>query len=197
MTTKQCCGTSVGVLLRDTEQRLLLIERATPPIGWAPVAGHALDEHPDPITAARAAVAEEVGLRAGRLRPVYHRWLPNRCRRIPAPPPPWAPTAPPGHDWQIYAALDWDGALAPSARETRAVRWLAPAQLQGLAERTVAYACGRIAEEDYTTSPGLEPVWVDILRDVGLIEVEARDAARATLLSAVPPVPQTRAEVTR
>ena len=60
---KQCCGTSVGVLvLNQGADRLLMITRATAPAGIAPVAGHALDEHASYAAAARAEVAEEVGL---------------------------------------------------------------------------------------------------------------------------------------
>ena len=41
MTT--CCGTSVGVLITDSDGRLLMIERGWWPRGIAPVAGHVYD----------------------------------------------------------------------------------------------------------------------------------------------------------
>ena len=62
---KQCCKTSVGVLILDEDRtEMLMIERGTAPAGIAPVAGHALDEHDSYEAAAREEVSEEVGLLA-------------------------------------------------------------------------------------------------------------------------------------
>lgn len=55
-----CDHASVGVLISSPDG-LLVFERATPPAGIAPVAGH-LDRHGGPEAAAHAEVTEEVGL---------------------------------------------------------------------------------------------------------------------------------------
>ncbi len=52
---------SVGVIITDEQQRLLLIDRATPPFGLAGVAGH-VDEGEEPLEALVREVGEEVGL---------------------------------------------------------------------------------------------------------------------------------------
>ncbi|MFE3517574.1 NUDIX hydrolase [Streptomyces sp. NPDC059166] len=104
-----CDHTSVGVLIPGPEG-LLMFERATPPTGLAPVAGH-IDQHGSPEQAARSEVAEEVGLTVTRLHPLLTQWRPNRCRRT--------PTGPVGHQWWILQA-EVRGTLRPSAREVHA-----------------------------------------------------------------------------
>lgn len=142
-----------------------MFERATPPIGVAPVAGH-IDQHGGPERAAHQETAEEVGLTATHLHLLLHRWRPNRCRR---------PTSqPPGHDWWIFQAHA-SGSLRPSAREVRTPRWAQPDQLQQLALRTAAYASGDLSESEFTAEPGLQPVWVGFLHELQLVTMD--DAA--------------------
>ena len=47
----RCCGTSVGVIVTDTADRMLMIERGWHPIGIAPVAGHIAEAPDDPPAA--------------------------------------------------------------------------------------------------------------------------------------------------
>ncbi|QVJ00037.1 NUDIX hydrolase [Nocardiopsis eucommiae] len=158
-----CDGLSVGVLIFDDADRLLMITRAKAPVGIAPVAGHVKDEHPD-WTHQDAAVAEadeEVGLKvspAG-LVEVYARWRPNRCgAEIPDPSL--------GHDWRVYRAEEWSGSVTRAEAEVKDVDWYSAERVQELADRTIAYAHGQIEEADWQKSPGLEPVWLDILTKV-------------------------------
>ncbi|QYX76476.1 NUDIX hydrolase [Streptomyces akebiae] len=154
-----CCDhTSVGVLI-SSPGGLLVFERATPPAGIAPVAGH-VDQHGGPGQAARAEVAEEVGLAVTHLHLLLERWRPNRCRR------PTCQTV--GHRWWIYQA-QVSGPIRPSDREVRDPRWIHPDQLQQHAHRTAAYAEGRISESEFTAKPGLAPVWVRFLHDLQLV----------------------------
>lgn len=155
-----CDGLSVGVLIFDDQHRLLMITRAHAPAGIAPVAGHVRDEHPDftHVDAAVVETSEEVGLtvRPEDLQRVYIQWHPNRCGAD-------IPATPVGHDWQVYYAKQWTGEVARSEEETSGVAWYTLDEVQALADRTIAYAHGRIPEEEWQASPGLEPMWVDIL----------------------------------
>lgn len=178
MTGPVCDHRSVGVLIRDTTGRYLMFERTRPPVGVAPVAGH-VDRHGGPEQAARAEVAEEVGLRVTALIPVAAGWRPNRCRR---------PTggAPAGHHWTIYRATA-AGTPSPASEEARNVRWVTPGELQALTDRTAAHARGEIPAADFAAAPGLEPVWVEWLHALGLVGVTSGDLARIAALARRPP----------
>jgi 8-oxo-dGTP pyrophosphatase MutT (NUDIX family) len=156
--TKYCDHAAVGVLISSLAG-LLVFERARPPAGIAPVAGH-VDQHGGPEQAARNEVAEEVGLTVTSLHLLTTVWRPNRCRR---------PTsARVGHHWSVYRA-EVSGRIRPSAEEVRAPRWLSPDQLQQYAHRTAAYAEGQLSEEQFTAEPGLEPVWVRFLHELEFV----------------------------
>lgn len=175
----RCDRASVGVLVTDEAGRLLMIERGTFPTGIAPVAGH-LDDHGDPERAARAEVAEEVGLEVVELTQVTGGWRPNRCRRK------VVGKAPAGHHWSVYRA-SVTGELAPSPRETRAVRWLEAAEVQELVDRTAAYARGELSEAEFGRAPGIEPVWVWWLHALGMVNIAEEDLALTENLTEQPP----------
>lgn len=160
-----CDNNSVGVILQGTDSRYLLFTRATPPVGVAPVAGH-VDGHGGPTQAAIAEVSEEVGLQVETLTPLLSQWRSNRCRRT-------LGRAGVGHHWTVYRATT-TGILKPSPRETRNAGWYTKAQIQELADITVAYADGRLHEQWYAAAPGLEPVWVGFFVELGIVEVDTR-----------------------
>lgn len=177
---KKCCTTSVGVLiLSEDRTEMLLIERATPPAGIAPVAGHALDEHASYEDAARKEVEEEIGLEVSGLtllRPCgFH---PGRCRR----------TGSAGHDWRLYEATVNHTDVSASAREVADVGWWSLEEIQRLAERTVDRAAGLIRPRDFELCPGLEPVWCHWLTELGYISLPAQERAWVRDLSAIPPL---------
>ncbi|MEV4333497.1 NUDIX domain-containing protein [Streptomyces sp. NPDC049597] len=154
----RCDHTSVGVLI-SSPAGLLVFDRATFPLGMAPVAGH-IDSHGSPQRAAVAEVAEEVGLTVTRLHLLRKVWAPNRCRR------PNDGTV--GHQWTIFEAQA-SGEIRPSAREVRTPRWIHPDELQQQAQRTAAYAAGQVSEAEFTARPGLAAVWVRFLHDLQLV----------------------------
>ncbi len=168
VTTEDSCDhTSVGVLVPGPEG-LLVFERARPPAGLAPVAGH-IDQHGSPEQAARNEVAEEVGLTVTRLHPLLTQWRPNHCRRT--------PSGPVGHQWWIFQA-EVRGTLRFSAREVRAPRWVRPERLQHTALRTVDYAEGRLTRTEFESRPGLAPVWCHFLHALQLITLPPSALAR-------------------
>lgn len=168
---KTCDHRSVGVIIRNEDDDYLLLTRAKPPSGRAPVAGH-VDEHGDWLAAAVAETVEEVGVRAaGRLNYVADGTLPNICRRTPTHPVP-------GHAWMIYQAVVPLGTvIRPDAEETRGAAWYTPQQLQELAEVTVLWCTGGISDKSWYADPGLEPVWVHWLAVTGHIQISDRGLA--------------------
>ncbi len=138
---KESDHTSVGMLVW-LEGKLLLIERAKPPWGFAPPAGH-VDGDPSYEDAARRELQEEVGLTATTLRLVGEGRKENQCRRQGGS---W-------HQWKIFATTA-EGTASGSIVETKQDRWCTPDELHGLAERTRAYQTGKISEERWRRSRG-------------------------------------------
>jgi ADP-ribose pyrophosphatase YjhB (NUDIX family) len=157
---RTCDNTSVGVVVTDGCGRYLLFDRNTFPPGAAPPAGH-VDDHGSYAEAGYAEVSKETGLTVTALEHVGGGWRGNRCRRAPGP-------QGTGHMWRIFLARA-TGELAPSPRETRNARWLDQPAIQALAARTVAYASGLVTTREWAADPGLEPVWVRWLADIGII----------------------------
>ena len=164
----RCDNASAGILIRDDHDRYLMFDRNTLPHGCAPCAGHVFDEHASYPDAARAEVAEEVGLAVEHLTSLpAGGWRDNRCNRRPG-------RLGVGHEWRIYQA-EVSGELNPSPRETRNVRWLTLAEIQALAGRTAAHASGLVSAAEFAADPGIEPVWVRFLTDLHLITMAAGD----------------------
>ena len=178
MTTKTCCKTSVGLIIYNAARtHILMIKRGTAPAGIAPCAGHALDEHASYEAAGHAEAHEELGLKLTSLT-----WLevggfhPGRCRRHNST----------GHHWRLAEATV-TGQLNPSPREVAAVAWYPLTALQALAERTAAWADGRLTTAEFTADPGLEPVFCHWMDELGLTELPAGDLDRIETLAATPP----------
>lgn len=156
-----CDGNSAGVLVFDAHGRVLLGERAKPPSGIAPPCGHVTDT--DPHRTHRQAACDETWEEYGltvhpeNLKRVYSRWQPNRCGAA-------IPAAHGGHRWEVYRTDQWTGAVVFAPDEVSGYGWYTLDQVQRLADRTIAYAHGRIPDRDWQANPGLEPVWVDILQ---------------------------------
>jgi len=171
---KTCDNTSVGIVITDRRGRYLMFDRATFPVGAAPAAGH-IDDHGSAEDAGRAEVEEELGLTVTSLTRVAGGWRDNRCRRRPG-------GRGTGHDWTVYQATV-TGDLTPSARETKNVRWIASDALQELADRTVAYAQGRVTDTEFDAAPGIEPVWMQWLADIAAIRVDSAELLQVELLT--------------
>ena len=154
--TRKCDHTSVGLLVwRD--DRLLMIERRTPPFGFASPAGH-VDDHGSFEDAARAELEEEVGLIATKLQLKSEGRKDNPCRRKGGT---W-------HYWKIYEAMA-QGPISISPRETKQAGWHDSSSLMEFGSKTEQYRDGLINEEQWQRSPGLEPVWYDWFKCLDLL----------------------------
>jgi ADP-ribose pyrophosphatase YjhB (NUDIX family) len=152
---KKCDHTSIGILVWQ-DSNLLLIERKKFPFGFGPPAGHC--DGDDFETAARRELEEEVGLKATSLRLVAEGRRNNPCRR---PEGTW-------HHWKIYQA-EAEGEVQRSLEETKQTGWYPKEQLEDLARRTEQYLAGKISEEEWQKSPGIEPVWYQWMKELGII----------------------------
>jgi 8-oxo-dGTP pyrophosphatase MutT (NUDIX family) len=159
---KQCDGHSVGVLVIDTDGRLLIGDRADG-AGAAPVAGHVYDAHPSPRAAVRAEVLEEVGLTVTTLTEITSGYRANRCKRGDGPDGP-------GHVWHIYRARAVGQVDVDPGSYTR-VRWADADALRALTERTIAYARGAVSAAEWVEQPGLELVWPLWLQMAAIVDV--------------------------
>jgi 8-oxo-dGTP pyrophosphatase MutT (NUDIX family) len=149
--SEQCDHKSVGVILQDSQQRILLINRAKPPYGWAAPAGH-VDNHGDSIATAIEEVREETGLviaAAALSLIIQNRRISGECRRGGA-----------YHDWDVYSAPVPVGEININPAEVREIMLADRATLQALHDQTV---------QPTTHNPGLEPVWQTFLTELGHI----------------------------
>lgn len=162
-----CDHKSVGILIGDGDGSWLMFRRVRFPIGIAPAAGH-VDGHGGFAAAARAEVGEELGLQVRTLRQITGGWRPYPCRR------PTGRVGLTGHLWAVYEA-ETSGQLRPDPAEAAGACWCTRAELQHLADRTVAHAHGVISPAQFSAEPGLEPVWLEWLHTAGLITVELTD----------------------
>ncbi|MFY1674005.1 NUDIX hydrolase [Plantactinospora sp. WMMB334] len=175
-----CDNHSVGVVITDSRDRVLLITRATLPVGRAPIAGHR-DDHGSVEDTARDEVAEEVQLTVTSLvRVVDGRWRTNACRRQHGP-------EGLGHRWTIFLATA-AGEVRPDPAAASDAAWYTRAELRVLAGRTIAYATGALTAPQFAANPGLEPAWLAFVVELGLIDnVDPADLAATEILASTSP----------
>ena len=153
-TLKRCCGTSVGVIITDEFDRLLMVTRGWWPKGTAPVAGHVKDAHTDVAAALVAEVEEEVGLTVTGHRMIWDGHLPNLCASLPHEPKA-------GHYWHLATATAV-GEIVAAPGETKGARFYSRMQVRALADATLAhYRAGGLAADQPDAS--LEAVWLRLL----------------------------------
>ena len=154
---KKCDHTSVGILAWN-EGKLLLIERAKFPFGYAVPAGH-IDGHPSPLIAAKRELKEEVGLEAMNLELILEARMENHCGREDGT---W-------HQWSLFSA-DVSGEIQRSEDETKEAGWHSAEDITILAERTERFLAGAIPEAEWQENPGLEPVMYEFFKQLKIIK---------------------------
>ncbi len=171
-----CDNTSVGVIARDNQDRILLIERKKFPYGWASPSGHC--DGQGYSVACHNEFEEETGLKViGAPKPLIPK-NPRKyfkCRR-----------GGQYHDWQIFE-VSWQGELKPNRDETKNAKWYTVDEIRELAEKTRNYV-GRMKalsnpaipasarsstiealEKEWQADPGLEPVWYEFFTELRII----------------------------
>jgi 8-oxo-dGTP pyrophosphatase MutT (NUDIX family) len=149
--SEQCDNKSVGVILYDSEQGLLLINRAKPPYGWAAPAGH-VDDHGDSTTTAIEEVYEETGLiiAASSLSlAIQNRRIAGECCRGGV-----------YHDWDVYIASAPHGEINTNPDEVQGIMFADQATLHALHTQAIL---------SNPQNPGLEPVWQTFLSELGYL----------------------------
>lgn len=153
---KLCDNKSIGMLVWRGD-KLLLIERKKPPFGFAPPAGH-IDEDNSFETAAKRELKEEVGLETDSIELLIEGRKDNPCRREGGN---W-------HYWKIYK-INANGKIKRSNDETKQANWFDNNQIEILAQKTKKYLAGDISEDEWIKNPGLEPVWLEWLKELKII----------------------------
>ena len=154
--TKICDHKSVGMLVWKDE-KLLLIERAKFPFGFAIPAGH-VDGDLSYEESAKRELREEVGLEAGDLKLLAEGKKENPCRREGGT---W-------HYWKMYEVVT-TGDVKRSEDETKQVGWYTREQIEALGDKTQKYNNAEITEEDWGKNPGLEPIMYEWFKELKII----------------------------
>jgi 8-oxo-dGTP pyrophosphatase MutT (NUDIX family) len=158
----QCDNRSVGVIVQNARGELALLTRRKFPAGISPPAGH-VDDHGTSEQAAVEEVGEEIGVELAvsglRRTAIASRRVENVCRR-------------PGgdhHVWDVYEATVTSNGLNADPEETQGARWYSRPVVEALARRTRAYLDGTFSQEDFQNHPGIEPVWLPFLEELGYV----------------------------
>lgn len=154
--SKTCDHTSVGMLVW-CDNKLLLIERAKPPFGFAFPAGH-VDGDSSFEESAERELREEVGLIAQKMELIAQGRKENPCRREEGT---W-------HYWKVYQVTT-TGEIDRSKEETKQAGWYAKEQLKELALKTEKYNAQQISDEEWKENPGLEPIMYEWLKELNII----------------------------
>lgn len=154
---KICDHTSVGMIV-SKESKILLIERANFPKGFACPAGHVDGDESYELSATRE-LKEEVGLDAESLELLIDKRKDNPCKREGGS---W-------HHWKVYKT-EALGEIQRSLDETKKAGWYGLDEIKKLGARTEEYVAGKISEEDWDKNPGLEPIWFDWFKELKIIE---------------------------
>ncbi|RLC38481.1 hypothetical protein DRH27_02170 [Candidatus Falkowbacteria bacterium] len=105
---------SVGAIIKNDKNEILMIERMKYPFGWACPAGH-IEKDETPEQALKREILEETGLKVNNYKLLFHEFLSwNTCSR-----------GVKGHDWYLYEILDWEGKIKRSKSEAKQIKWIA------------------------------------------------------------------------
>ncbi|MEK7452655.1 MAG: NUDIX hydrolase [Patescibacteria group bacterium] len=151
-----CDHKSVGMILYKDE-KILLIERAKYPFGFAIPAGHVDDDKTYEESAQRE-LKEEVGLGTKELKLIIEGRKENKCRRDGGS---W-------HFWKIYQIISI-GEIDRSKDETKQVGWYTKDQIRVLGNKAEKYNNKEISEEEWNKNPGLEPVIYEWFKELKII----------------------------
>ncbi len=111
---------SVGMVIRRGN-KILMIDRAIYPFGWACPAGH-VDSGETAVKALKREVKEETGLEVLKYKLLIHEFVDwNKCSR-----------GVNGHDWYVYEVLGWEGRIRRNNREEKKIKWIDVEEVKNL-----------------------------------------------------------------
>ena len=102
---------SVGVIIKNTKNQILMLDRIKEPLGWACVAGH-MEVGETPEEAIKREIKEESGLSAKELIELFNEeviW--NNCPRHN------------GHYWYVFEAMVETDDFTPN-KEAKEMKWV-------------------------------------------------------------------------
>ena len=112
MTTNHEKHKSAGIIIQNSQNEILMIDRANYPYGWACPAGH-IDEGETPDQAVVREAKEETGLELIDHELLLHEYISwNECA-----------LGEKGHDWFVFRALGWEGEVKQAEKEAKAIKW--------------------------------------------------------------------------
>lgn len=112
--------TSIGAIIKK-EDKILLINRAAFPFGWACPAGHK-NKNETLEQALKREIKEEVGLEINNFKLLIHEFVDwNECVK-----------GVKGHDWYVYEAGEWEGEVKRDMRETKDIGWFSVDEIKQL-----------------------------------------------------------------
>jgi 8-oxo-dGTP pyrophosphatase MutT (NUDIX family) len=112
---------SVGVVIKNKKEEILMIERVKFPFGWACPAGH-IDDGEKPEVALLREVREEIGLEIENIKLLIHEFVDwNKCSRGVV-----------GHDWYLFEAQFSKGDLVIEQKEVKNFQWVSQNKLKNL-----------------------------------------------------------------
>lgn len=118
--------TSVGIIIKDDTGKILMIDRAVSPYGWACPAGH-VDKGETPKQAAIRETREEVNVGIKELKLLHEEYVNwSECVK-----------GVKGHHWYVYKATDWTGQEKGDEYETKDIGWFSPEEIKNLKLETV------------------------------------------------------------
>ncbi len=155
-----CDHHSVGIIAKNGK-RILIVQWREKPYGYAVPTGH-LDGDIYPEEACIREFQKQTGLKVvGEPTPIQlpgERYRRNECGKEGGV----------YHYWTLFG-VQWEGKLNPSKKETIRAEWLTIKQIKSLGERTEKYLGGEITEINWMIQPGLEPIWHEFLKELGII----------------------------
>jgi mutator protein MutT len=104
--------TSAGIIIRNNDGEILMMDRAVYPYGWACPAGH-LEEAETPEQAIVREAKEETGIDVigyELLLEEFVEW--NECVK-----------GEKGHYWYLYETRNWEGKIKKSEKEAKDMQW--------------------------------------------------------------------------
>lgn len=135
---KVCDQTSVGAIIPDDVDKIVMIKRLNYPQAYALPAGHCDGDTPG--LAINREVHEEVGLDISILETFFEGWLDNPCKREGGI----------KHCWEVYFVYGWNGKLKVGS-DAKEAFWAPPSAVKAMAMRTEyfirKYSGGRLSKD--------------------------------------------------